>query len=82
MARLIEQMYFEYLDLLAQNSDLRRQVAAVAAQHLDNRPKLGKGEVTQIREMHRAGVKMTDIADSFDVNKSTISRIVKGVYHK
>lgn len=79
---MLLQVMSEIMDLYEERRELREQLAAVAAQRLDNRPKLGKGEVSQIREMRRAGVKLADIADSFDVNKSTVSRIVKGVYHK
>lgn len=74
---------FRELDALVRERDaLRLRVAQLESDRLDNRPKLGRGEVERIREMRRAGYKVCEIADSFDVNKSTVSRILRGEYHK
>ena len=47
-----------------------------------NRPKLTDREVADIRTIKRSGLSNQAIADIYDVNKSTISRILKGVYHR
>lgn len=69
-------------EIIAERDDLRVRVAELEAERFNNKPKLGQGEVTRIREMRRAGYKIREIADSFDVNKSTVSRILRGEYHK
>ncbi|WP_100469626.1 helix-turn-helix domain-containing protein [Mycobacteroides abscessus] len=47
-----------------------------------NRRKLTGSDVRAIRDMYRKGWKQKDLADSFDVNRATISRIVRRQYHK
>ncbi|AGI61725.1 HTH DNA binding protein [Mycobacterium phage BTCU-1] len=47
-----------------------------------NRKKLSAEEAKYIREMARNGISQAEIAWSFDVNRSTISRIVRGIYHR
>lgn len=47
-----------------------------------NRQKLTDQEVKDIRAAHRSGVKQKDLAENYGVARSTISRIVKGVYYK
>lgn len=47
-----------------------------------NRPKLTEREVKDIRAAHQGGMKQKDLADNYGVNRSTIYRIVKGVYYK
>ena len=49
---------------------------------MDNRPKLTEADVKTIRGLKRGGMSVREIADIYDVNKSTISRIVRGEYHK
>jgi len=51
-------------------------------QRPNNNRKLTESEVQEIRDRHRAGEKNVDLAYSFDVNPATISRIVRGQYHK
>lgn len=46
-----------------------------------NRKKLTKQEVKDIRDAFRGGVKQKDLADNYGVNRATISRIVRGIYH-
>ena len=75
--------FLEELDsLLEDNMRLRERVKELEAQRFNNRPKLGKGEVARIHEMRRAGYTVSEIADSFDLNKSTVSRTLRGEYHK
>jgi hypothetical protein len=47
-----------------------------------NRKKLTNREVKNIRDMWRTGVSQASIAEIYDVNRATISRIVRGQYHK
>ncbi len=49
----------------------------------DNRPKLTKREVKALREHKRkGGWSNSELAALYDVNPSTVSRIVRGQYHK
>lgn len=49
----------------------------------DNQKKLTVREVKEIRNLARVShLTQKEIADCYDVNPSTISRILKGVYHK
>lgn len=47
-----------------------------------NRRKLTGSDVRDIRDMYRRGWKQKDLAESFDVNRATISRIVRRQYHR
>lgn len=47
-----------------------------------NRRKLTDREVKDIRAAWEGGVSQRDIADSYEVNPATVSRIVQGFYHK
>lgn len=69
-------------EILAERDRLQRRVEELEAQRFNNRHKLGQGEVGRIREMRRAGYKVREIAESFDINKTTVSRILRGQYHK
>ena len=83
--------------LWLQNSELRSQLdvarrsfgEAFIKGHLEppkgpdrpNRKKLTKQEVKDIRAAYKGGVKQRDLAENYGVNSSTISRIVRGIYH-
>ncbi|BCP36421.1 hypothetical protein MINTMi198_17910 [Mycobacterium intracellulare M.i.198] len=80
-------------ELEAENSDLADLAAELASRkHATerstgpNRPnnnrKLTEREVSEIREHSRMGWKNADLARAFDVNPATISRIVRGQYHR
>lgn len=48
----------------------------------DNRKKLTRGEVFRIRLLwNKGGWSQAALADAFDVNPATVSRIVRGIYH-
>lgn len=48
----------------------------------DNRKKLSQREAGRIRLMYETGIfSQRDLADSFDVNPSTIKRILDGTYY-
>lgn len=66
--------------LMDENDELKRKLAS--ADKPDNRPKLTKRDVARIHEMKRNGCTQADIADCLDVNPATVSRIVRGQYHK
>lgn len=48
----------------------------------NNNKKLTEREVFEIRNMKRQGWKNSELARAFDVNPATVSRIVRGQYHK
>ncbi|MDP7733686.1 DNA-binding protein [Mycobacterium paragordonae] len=47
-----------------------------------NRKKLTAREVHSIRELRRSGFNQASIAQIYDINPATVSRIVRGQYHK
>lgn len=55
-----------------ENAELRAAV--------DNRKKLTAAEVARMRRWHTEGWSQAELADAFDVNDATISRIVRGIY--
>lgn len=61
------------VELQEENAGLRRK--------LDNRKKLSKRDVTILRDMYSSGYSQTAVADVFDVNPATVSRIVRNEYH-
>lgn len=58
--------------LAAENAKLRDKQ--------NNRKKLTKREVVRIRQLKADGWKQSAIADAFDVNRATVSRIVRNIY--
>ncbi|AZS11931.1 helix-turn-helix DNA-binding protein [Mycobacterium phage Citius] len=68
-------------ELARRNRELRAKLETKGPNR-PNRPKLDKTEVAFIKDLVRAGVSRRDVARSFDVNPSTISRIVRGQYHR
>ena len=48
----------------------------------NNRKKLSKRDVVRIREMKRNGCTQADIAECMDVHPATISRTIRGIYHR
>jgi len=74
----------EQLLLAANTLELRIRELEVENRRLKsptNRKRLAKREVALMREMHRNGVRQVELARSFDVNRATVSRIVRGLYH-
>ena len=67
--------------LVERNHELEARVAQLESQVPDNRPKLTREDVSKIHELKRAGYKQSEIAEIFDVNPATISRIVRGIYY-
>lgn len=71
----------ELASIVDENFRLKERVAELEAKPLDNRHKLTRHEVQDIRAAHRGGMKQKDLAINYGVNPATISRIVRGVYH-
>lgn len=65
--------------VVEENQHLRHQLRERRA---ENRKKLSAEDAELIRDMHRVGWTVTQLAYVFDVNKSTISRIVRGMYYR
>ncbi|SIC88370.1 helix-turn-helix domain-containing protein [Mycobacteroides abscessus] len=63
-------------------TEANKRLKSQIRQQPSNSKKLTKGEAKQIRDMYRKGYKVTELAVIFDVNHSTVSRIVKHVYWK
>lgn len=59
-----------HLDAVTRTENIRRS----------SRTKLTMEQATEIRERHGAGAGLNALAAAFDVHKSTINRIVRGVY--
>lgn len=47
----------------------------------DNTKKLSPDDVRRIRRDSAAGLSNRELADTYDVNPATVSRIVRGQYH-
>lgn len=60
---------------------LEREVKELRAK-TDNRKKLGPADAARIRRLYNTrDLTQRDLADMFDVNDATISRIVRGEYY-
>lgn len=66
-------------DVLAENRSLRQELESRGN---TNRKKLTKREAHRIRQLSRGGYSQREIADIYDINPGTVSRIVRGQYHK
>lgn len=77
-------------EVIRENNELKRRCGgdvaalanAIARNDRANRKRLTAGEVARIREMKREGFSQKEIADAFDINQGTVSRIVRNQYHK
>lgn len=79
-------------ELLDENETLKRELEHIPAvlrgrgqptgPNRLNAKKLTGNDVHEIRLLHASGMKQRDIAYSYDVNPATVSRIVRGIYHK
>jgi Trp operon repressor len=68
-------------EVLAENAQLKKKLL-LDLRVPSNRKKLSKREAAHIRELKRNGLNQASIAQIYDVNPATISRIVRGQYHK
>jgi DNA-directed RNA polymerase specialized sigma54-like protein len=82
----IAAVLYELDQLIDENESLKIRIQELesnkASTHWDNLKKLNKREVKEIKSLHRVGESQRAIADIYDVNPSTISRIVRGQYWK
>lgn len=61
--------------------ELRREVDRLRKRH-NNQKKLSPREAERMREKYRTGkFTQAQLADMFDVNDATVSRIVRGIYY-
>lgn len=77
----LEAMFAEVESLLSENESLKIRIQELETRPVaasDNRPKLTAHEVKVVRELFRAGESQADIADIFDLNPSSVCRIVRG----
>lgn len=65
-------------DVIRENVELKRKLE----ERSNNRRKLSEPDVRRIRELFRSGMTRNELAESFDVNKSTISRLLRNHYHR
>lgn len=67
--------------LIKERDELRNQLAQL--QQPGNHKKLSDREVKEIRNLARvSSMTQKEIADCYDVNPGTVSRIVRGIYWK
>lgn len=66
-------------DLIAENNRLNHTIREM--QTRTNVKKLDARDAAHIRDLKRAGYSQKEIAESFDLNPATVSRIVRGLYH-
>lgn len=93
----IPEMQETLASLVAENDELKAELVSAKAENTlvfskllvptgPNRPnnnrKLTSTEVQEIRDAYRGGISQASLADIFDVNRATISRIVRNQYHK
>ena len=70
----------EILSLKEENKRLLDEIKRLH-HRTDNGPKLSKEDVKNIRLLRSQGHTVGNIAELYDVNKSTISRTLNGIYH-
>lgn len=67
--------------LVARNTELSVEVQRIPSR-VDNSPKLTSADVRRMRdEYRRTSMSQRELADVYDVNPATVSRIVRGKYH-
>lgn len=78
---LISQLSEYISGLESEVADLRDKANTTGIKRA-NRKKLDRFAAADIRQMYRTGVSQRALSDIYDVNPATISRIVRGIYHK
>lgn len=74
LGRELDEVRGKYLALLAECKQLRAK--------LNNRRKLTAADVAHIRDQWGEGQTQRSIASAWDINPATVSRIVRGLYHR
>lgn len=77
----------QHIETIERNAKVLQTRLALANQRATgpdrpNRKKLSQREVRDIRAAHRGGMAQSDLARSYGVNPATISRLVRGIYHR
>lgn len=76
-------VYFRLQDYLEiEPVTIEVPVVSVVGPKRPNAKKLTRREVAEIREMNRAGFSQATIAEVYDLNPATVSRIIRGIYYK
>lgn len=74
LAKSFEAVQAQIRALIEENQELRRKT--------NNRKKLAPSDVRRIRSLYAdSGWTQRELAEAFDVNPATVSRIVRGIYH-
>ena len=82
MSETIAAFMRELDGIIKERDELRKQLEAYKDER-NNRKKLSVREVKEIRNLSRASdMTQSEIADVFAVNPATVSRILRGIYHK
>lgn len=79
---VIEEVEDLIAKLVRENAELKEQLGPGSVLAHSNQKKLGPEEVQGIRTLNRLGWTNKSIAETYDVNPATVSRIVRGIYHK
>lgn len=77
----------QHISTIERNNKVLQTRLALANQRVTgpdrpNRKKLTRREVMDIRAAHRGGMSQRDLARNYGVNPATISRLVRGIYHR
>jgi DNA-binding NarL/FixJ family response regulator len=67
--------------LADENALLKYQIAAGSTAVRSNRKKLTKRDVGLMKDLKRVGSTNAELAEAFQVNPATVSRIIRGIYH-
>lgn len=81
LCKAVEILLEENASLRAEADDLIALVEYYQNKPQDNKPKLSAGDVVGIHNLRRLEVPISEIAKIYGVNKSTISRTLKGIYN-
>jgi DNA-binding MarR family transcriptional regulator len=84
MSELTAQKVAQYIEgLVAENEKLRARLSLAGLGKHINAKKLTPSEVREIRHLHNtSSMTQADLAEAYDVNPATISRIVRRQYHR
>jgi len=79
MTETVVKVIKELEALVKERDDLLEELKSL--RDWNNKPKLSSGDVRDIRQACRGGMRQKDLADNYGVNPATVSRIVRGIYH-
>lgn len=82
MTGVLADFVAELVALTEHNAALKARVEELEQKQHDNQSKLTKHEVQDIRAAYQGGMSQSDLAAAYGVNPATISRTVRGIYHR